>query len=454
MDITVYGAGYVGLVTALCLAKIGHRVCCMDKCQARIALLKKGHSPIFEKDIDLLLQQQLEKKQLFFTADLEEAVHFSTVHLIALGTPRLPDGSTDLTQLFDVIEYISHRVTQSCSIVIKSTVPVGTSNQIKHTIQKFLSEHSKKITISVGANPEFLREGTAINDFLNADRIVIGGDEQVTAILKNIYKPLSDLGIPLLTMDPCSAELTKYAANILLACKISFINKISELSHAFDADINQIARGISLDHRIGPHFLKAGIGYGGSCLSKDIHSLIQTSKSAGIDASFFEAIEQVNHHQKKWVMTQLNQYFKKQLTGLHIGIWGIAFKPGTDDIREASSLVTIHELSKAGVDLLIYDPKAIPNTKEMLGCYDNITWLEHCDEVFQYDIDALLLLTEWDEFVQYPLVQLKEHLQDTPLFDGRNCYNLDMMNKLQFNYYSVGRPAAVTATATAKVECI
>lgn len=439
MMITVYGAGYVGLVTAVCLAKLGHHVVCADINAARIEQLQQGRCYLEEKNLPTLLQEQLVSERLQFTTDLEYAVQFSTLHMVATGTPSLSDGQADLRQVLAVIDTIAQSATEGGTIVIKSTVPVGTGDAIAHHVTTALVRHNKQYRFSVTSNPEFLREGCAVDDFLHADRIVLGGEQESLAPLKALYEPLAKQGVPLLSMGRRSAELTKYTANAMLAMRVSFINQMSQLAERVGANIDEIKGGIGLDPRIGPQFLDAGIGYGGSCFPKDVRALIHTAEDLGIDTSLLRAVENVNQGQKNWVFDKLTCHFGPSLGNKTVGIWGLAFKPGTDDMREASSLVIIHALLREGVKLRLYDPNAMSNARQLVRS-DAIQWCNSAQEVVSCGLDALVIATEWDEFKHFPLDRLKHYVDQSPVMDGRNCYELAAIAAAQITYYSVGRP--------------
>lgn len=438
MGIAVFGAGYVGLVSAVCFAKLGHQTLCADIDIKRIELLQKGECPIYENGLEDLLQEQLASGTLTFTSHLIEAVKTSRIFIIATGTPSLADGSADLSQVFAVANLIAEHAQDNSMLVIKSTVPLGTGDIVEALVKKKVAH--KTIKIAVASNPEFLREGCAIDDFLNADRIVVGGDSASIPQLKALYQPLIDKGIPFLTMSRTSAELTKYSANAMLACRISFMNQISQLAEACGANIDDIKQGMALDPRIGPFFLNAGIGYGGSCFPKDVRALVQLAKTVDVDTFFLEAIDHINELQKDWLFKQLSRYFKHDLRGKKIGFWGLAFKPGTDDLREASSLVAIHSLLEAGSKIIAFDPAAISAAQQRLQFKDELIWCQTQDEVFDFHLDALVIATEWPEFVNYPLSALSNKLDRAPLFDGRNCFKLDAVRQAGLTYISVGRP--------------
>ncbi|MCA0403970.1 MAG: UDP-glucose/GDP-mannose dehydrogenase family protein [Proteobacteria bacterium] len=445
MLISVYGAGYVGLVSAACLAKIGHEVICADINEHKIASLMRGECPIYEKDLPELLAEQFKQKKLIYTSDLNLAIKKANIHIIATGTPSTADGEADLSQVYAVARTIALNAEKDLIIVTKSTVPVGTNDNLQAFINELLVEHKKGIKIEVASNPEFLREGTAVYDFLNADRIIIGGCEKSLELLEEMYLPLREKGIPLLRMNLRSAELTKYSANAMLACRISFMNQISQMAESFDANIEDIKQGLALDPRIGSLFLNAGIGYGGSCFPKDVRALIHTAKKTSLNASMLQAIEAINEEQKHWVFKKVNKHFNGKLQGLVLAVWGLSFKPGTDDLREASSLVAIDELLKAGVKIRVFDPIAMPHCQKNYEANAHIQFCSSAKDVFSEEIDGLIIMTEWAEFAKYSLSDLKESLNEAPLFDGRNCFAIKdvKLNQLSY-YYSVGRPVVVS----------
>ncbi|GGI91227.1 UDP-glucose dehydrogenase family protein [Legionella impletisoli] len=442
MNISVYGAGYVGLVSGVCFAHLGHNVLCVDIDEQKISRLKQGNCTIFENQLPELLKQQLESGRLSFSSDTSKAIEYAQVHIIATGTPSLPSGEADLSQVLGIAEQISLETQKDTLIVTKSTVPVGTGDKLSMVIADIQRKRNSHFQIQVASNPEFLREGRAVSDFLNPDRIILGGDKQALEPLEAIYKPLVSKGVSLVCMSRKSAELTKYSANAMLACKISFMNQISLIAEEVGADIEDVRQGMSLDHRIGPHFIQAGIGYGGSCFPKDIRALKHTAFQKGINASLLDSIDAINNLQKNWVFNKLAHHFNHDLKDRTIAIWGLSFKPGTDDIREASSLVIIHALLKAGVKLRLYDPVAMTQAKKILLKEDAITWCSSAEETLQTsNLAALVIATEWDEFKSYPLQNLAQALKQSPLIDGRNCFSLSkvMQSGIAY-YYSVGRP--------------
>ncbi|MDX1836645.1 UDP-glucose/GDP-mannose dehydrogenase family protein [Legionella taurinensis] len=440
MNVVVYGAGYVGLVSAACFAHMGHRVVCVDVDEARIAALLDGQCPLHEEGLPAMLKEQIHANRLVFTSNLSEAVPSASLHVIAVGTPGREDGSADLSQVYDVASQVVKHAATDGVLVIKSTVPVGTGDLLAAHVHRQLQEQKKNQRIHLASNPEFLREGSAVYDFLNADRIVIGGNRAALDTLTRFYEPLVQKGIPLLTMSQRSAELTKYAANALLATKISFINYISQLAQQTGANIDEVREGMALDHRIGPHFLQPGIGYGGSCFPKDVKALSHSARLAGLETRLLDAVERVNHQQKQWLVRQLSTFFNEKLAGLNIGLWGLAFKPGTDDLREASSLVILKALLDAKANVFVYDPAAMNPARELFKGEAAITWLSSARDVLQHKLHALAIITEWPEFKHYPLVELQKQLGTAPVFDGRNCYCLEAATQAGLLYYSVGRP--------------
>lgn len=440
MNITVYGAGYVGLVSAVCFAKLGHDVVCMDIQASRIALLNSGQCPIYEDELPALLTEQRHSERLQFTTDISSAVGHADIHIIATGTPSLADGSADLSQLYAVIDDILQFGDKSSVLVIKSTVPVGTGDKIDDYIQTQLLSVQKSHRIGVTSNPEFLREGTAVHDFMHADRIILGGDSPDLEPLKRLYQPLVEHGIPLFCMNRTSSELTKYAANALLATKISFMNFISQMAEQVGANVDDIRQGVGADFRIGPHFLQAGIGFGGSCFPKDVRALEKTAEQLGVNTALLKSIETINSTQKQWVFQQLQQHFDGVLQGRKIGIWGLAFKPGTDDMREASSLVAISALLDAGATVYVYDPAAMNTAKTHFSNDSGIHWCTSQSSVLEIGLDALVIITEWEDFKQISLGDLAQKLQGAPLVDGRNCFSLQEIRQANIHYYSIGRP--------------
>lgn len=431
----------MGLVSAACLAKLGHQVVCVDINEQRIATLMQGECPIHEKELPQLLKEQLESGHLLFTTNLLDAIEHATIQMITVGTPGLPDDQADLSQIFALTTQIAQHADRDMLVVIKSTVPVGTGHDIEKHMNDALLRTDKPHRIDVISNPEFLCEGNAIHDFLHADRIIIGGDLQRITPIIAVYQTLVDRGVPIQCMSRVSAELTKYAANAMLACKISFINQISQIADKIGANMDEVQAGMSSDHRIGSHFLQVGMGYGGSCFPKDVRALAKKAKVLQVDSCLLDAINNVNNLQKKWAIDRLLQHFKNQLQGLTIGIWGLAFKPGTDDIREASSIVVMNALLQYGTQLRVYDPVAMSNARLCLGDNHAITWCDSADDVLFDHVDALVIDTAWDLFKNYSLDRLREELGMAPIMDGCNCFDLSEIRQAGIGYYySVGRP--------------
>lgn len=441
MHISVHGVGYVGLVCAVCLAKLGHDVMGVDIEPSRVRRLNEGDCFLYEQDLPELLNIQLQVGRLRFTHSPAEAIPLSSLHFVATGTPSLPDGNADLSQVYSVVEHIARGAMMDGLVVIKSTVPVGTGAQLQRFLDDALMRFNNPVTLHVVSNPEFLREGTAIHDFLQADRVILGGPPDVLNLLRDVYQPLVDSGVPLLCMSRESAELTKYAANAMLASRISFMNQISQIAEKTGANVDDIRVGMGTDHRLGPHFLHAGIGYGGSCFPKDVRALMQTARQFCCDTALLAAIEDVNAAQKYWAVAQLKQHFHLNLRGKTVGLWGLAFKPGTDDMRDASSLTIMRALLEEGVHLCVYDPAALETAQVCFSGSESIAWCSSAHGVLESGLDALVLVTEWPEFVSYDLKVLRESLGDAALLDGRNCFALADVAQHHFSsYYSVGRP--------------
>lgn len=430
MKISIIGTGYVGLVTGVCLAEIGHNVICVDSNQEKIKLLEKGRSPIYEPGLEELLRNNIWKKRLTFTTSVAEAVRKSTTIIIAVGTPSMEDGSIDMRQVDKAAEEIGKSMDRFKLIVNKSTVPVGTTERVKKKISANLP--NKKTRFAVLSNPEFLREGNAIHDTFNGDRIIIGSDTtSATNKLKKIYAPLK---IPYFVTDPESAEMIKYASNAFLATKISFINEVANVCERVGADIQEVARGIGMDKRIGESFLKAGIGYGGSCFPKDVNGLISIGESVGYDFKLLKQVVDINRIQRVRPVKVLEELFGN-LSRVSVGILGLAFKPDTDDIREAPSLYIISKLLEAGAKIKVYDPAAMKNAGEIFGksieyCVGPYAAAEGCD--------ALIILTEWKEFREMDLKKVKMLMKGNTIIDGRNILAGNRLAAANFDYFPVG----------------
>lgn len=436
MKVTIVGSGYVGLVTGACFSEVGIDVTCVDIDQKKIENLNNGIIPIYEPGLEEMIARNMKKGRLNFTTSLAEGVEDSEVLFISVGTPPDEDGSADLKYVLAVARDCGKHMKDYMLVVTKSTVPVGTSKKVKKALQEELDKRNVDIEFDVASNPEFLKEGAAINDFLKPDRIVVGLDSQrAQDLMTALYNPFTLNGHPVIFMDIVSAEMTKYAANSMLATKISFINDIANLCEIVGADINKVRKGIGSDSRIGPKFIYPGIGYGGSCFPKDVQALIRTASENNYELQVLKAVESVNKYQKLVLFNKINTYFKGDLKGKTIGIWGLSFKPQTDDMREAPSLYIIENLLKAGANVKAYDPVAIEEAKHHFG--DTITYCEEQYEVL-IDADCLAILTEWPEF-KFPSFKIIKKLLSKPvIFDGRNIYDREQIKRNGFEYFCIG----------------
>ena len=440
MNITVIGSGYVGLVSGTCFAEMGNIVTCVDIDPIKIEKLNQGIIPIFEPGLETMVLKNVQHKNLFFTTELSEALQNSEIAFIAVGTPMGDDGSADLQYVLAVAKSIGQSMKKRLIVVDKSTVPIGTADKVKATIQKELDARGSDLEFDVVSNPEFLKEGAAINDFMKPDRVVIGADSEAAfKKMREIYSPFFRSHDRFITMDIRSAEMTKYAANAMLATKISFMNEIANICEKVGADANQVRIGIGSDQRIGYSFIYPGAGYGGSCFPKDLKALSKIAKENGYIAQLITAVEEVNDTQKIVIAQKIIARFGEDLSGYSFGIWGLAFKPGTDDMREAPSIHTIKELVKRGAKIKAYDPKAIEEAKEhYLKGVQNIKYVTSKYDVLN-DIDALVLITEWKEFRSPDFEELKNQMKNPIIFDGRNQYiAYDLQNK-GFEYYRIGK---------------
>lgn len=437
MNIAIVGTGYVGLVTGTCLAETGANVYCIDIDEAKISNLNKGIIPIYEPGLETLVKKNVEKKRLFFSTSLKEVINNCEAVFIAVGTPPDEDGSADLSYVIGVAGEVGQSMEDYLVVITKSTVPIGTAKKVKAQIQSELKKRNADIDFDVASNPEFLKEGDAVNDFLKPDRIVIGTEsEKAKKLLSRIYKPFVLNGHPLIFMNIPSAELTKYAANAMLATKISFINDIANLSEIVGADINMVRQGIGSDSRIGPKFIYPGVGYGGSCFPKDVKALIKTAKQNNYPLRILQSVEDVNNDQKSILFNKLMLHFDNNLKGKNIAIWGLSFKPGTDDMREAPALTLIDKIIEQGGKIKAYDPVAIEEAKRRIG-----DLVEYSEDMYEatIDADALLLVTEWNEFRLPKYKVLKKLMAETVVFDGRNIYDPEEMKDFGFTHYSIGR---------------
>jgi UDPglucose 6-dehydrogenase len=436
MKIAVIGTGYVGLVTGACFSEVSVNVICVDIDQKKIDNLNKGIIPIYEPGLEEIVLRNSTKNKLKFSTSLQESIKDVDVVFIAVGTPPDEDGSADLKYVLSVASDIGKYIQKQIVVVNKSTVPVGTAEKVKQAIQKELTLRGQTIEFYVASNPEFLKEGSAIDDFMKPDRIVIGTDNvDAENIMRKLYKPFLLNGHPIIFMDIPSAEMTKYAANAMLATKISFMNDVANLCEIMGADVNMVRRGIGSDARIGSKFIYPGVGYGGSCFPKDVKALIKTAKDNHYNMRILNAVEEVNDFQKTVLFNKVNTHFNNQLKGKTFAIWGLAFKPKTDDMREAPSLVIIENLLKAGANVVAYDPVAVHEAKRILG--DTISY---SDEIYDTltKADALLIITEWPEFRSPDFDEISKRLNNKVIFDGRNIFDFNEMKNMGYNYYCIG----------------
>lgn len=433
MKITVVGTGYVGLVTGTCLAETGNTVTCVDIDEKKVAKLQSGKITIYEPGLEKLFERNLKEDRLFFTTNLAEGIKDAAIIFLALPTPPGEDGSADLKYVLGVAEDLGRLLTDYKVIVDKSTVPVGTAEKVQAAIAK-----NFKGEFDVVSNPEFLREGVAVDDFMKPDRVVVGTtSERAKKLMTELYAPYVRQGNPIIFMDERSAELTKYAANSFLATKISFMNEVAQLCERLGADVDMVRRGIGSDDRIGKRFLFPGIGYGGSCFPKDVQALVHSSNEAAYEFKILNAVMDVNDIQKRHLVSKIAQYFDGALQGKHFAVWGLAFKPNTDDIREAPALEIINSLLEAGATVSAFDPEAMANVKGVLG--DKITFAETQYEALE-GADALIVATEWNEFRTPDFDKVLSSLKAPVVFDGRNLFEVTAMYEKGFHYESIGRP--------------
>ncbi len=445
MQVTIFGTGYVGLVTGVCLADIGHNVVCVDVDHAKIDLLKNGESPIYEPGMDEMLEKNIQAKRVSFTTDAVAGIKHAEVIFIAVGTPSADDGSADLRYVNEVARTIGQHLNHECVIVNKSTVPVGTLDKVKDVIAYELKERNVNIKFSMASNPEFLKQGDALADFMHGPRTVVGSDDTHTIEqMQQLYKPLTNAGQEFISMDVTSAELTKYAANAFLAAKISFINEMSKLTAKMGADIENIRIGVGSDPRIGPAFLRAGCGYGGSCFPKDVKALLSMAHELDIDAPILAAVDHTNIEQKQILFKGLQKYFNNELKGKTIALWGLAFKPNTDDMREAPSRVLLESLWQAGATVRAYDPVAMNEAKRIYGERDDFILCDNMQDTLT-KADALVIVTEWGEFSLPDLEIVKQKMHKPVIFDGRNLFEPEQMVKAGIEYYCIGRGNALAS---------
>ena len=437
MNIAVIGTGYVGLVAGACFAETGNDVICVDINQKKVDALNQGEIPIFEPGLEDLVKSNSKAKRLTFTSSIKDAVQASDIIFIAVGTPQDEDGSADLTHVLAVARSIGENMNAPKFVVDKSTVPVGTADLVKKEIEKY-----SKFPVDVISNPEFLKEGAAIDDFLRPDRVVVGvANEKSAAVMRELYAPFVRTNNPILVMDIRSAEMTKYAANAMLALRVSFMNEIANLCERSGADISKVRVGIGTDSRIGMSFIFPGIGYGGSCFPKDVQALIRTGKDHGVDLRIARSVEDVNKSQKMLMVHKVKEHFgESKVSGKTFAMWGLAFKPKTDDVREAPALSICSELIKLGARVKAFDPEANGTFREKFGEHANIEYVENNYDALR-GADALIVCTEWNAFRQPNFKKIKAELVSPVIFDGRNIYEVADMRAHGFTYYSVGRPA-------------
>ena len=436
MKITIVGTGYVGLVTGTCFSEVGIDVTCVDIEQKKIDGLKEGIMPIYEPGLETMVLKNVEKGRLSFSTSLKESIQDSEAVFIAVGTPPGEDGSADLKYVLAVAREVGQHMNDYLVVVTKSTVPVGTAEKVKSAVAEELQKRNSDLTFDVASNPEFLKEGAAIQDFLKPDRIVVGIEtEKGQKTMEKLYKPFLLNGHPIIFMDVPSAEMTKYAANSMLATKISFMNDIANLCEIMGADVNMVRKGIGSDSRIGTKFIYPGVGYGGSCFPKDVKALIKTAQENGYPMRVLQSVEDVNDDQKSVLVNKVKKHFGSDLSGMTFAVWGLSFKPKTDDMREAPSIVIINQLLALGAQVKAFDPVAMEEAHKDLG--DTITYTKDEYEAL-VDADALLLVTEWPEFRVPNFTVVNKLLKNKIIFDGRNVYDQDEMKELGYTYYGIG----------------
>ena len=439
MKITIIGTGYVGLVTGACFAEMGNTVTCVDIDTKKINKLNKGIIPIYEKGLKKMVVQNLEQSRLFFKEDQTDSINQSSLVFIAVGTPMGEDGSADLQHVIAVAKEIGNKMTKDLIVVNKSTVPVGTAKLVQNEIEKVLSQRKAAYKVEVISNPEFLKEGVAVADFMQPDRVIVGAESQEAFdIMQRLYKPFMTKNDRFIAMDTASSEMTKYAANAMLATKISFINEIANICEAVGADVNQVRRGIGSDSRIGYSFIYPGAGYGGSCFPKDVQALIKTAKDHQYTPHILGAVEIVNKKQKEVLGSKIHRYFDGNLSGKTIALWGLSFKPETDDMRDAPSIPLVKFLINQGAKIIAYDPEAIEIAKEFY--FKNLIGIDYVSDKYDslLNADAMVLITEWKEFRSPDFNLIKEKMNHPIIFDGRNQYDAIDLAKKGFTYFQIG----------------
>lgn len=443
MNVTVFGVGYVGLVQAAVLADVGHHVCCVDVDEKKIEGLKKGAIPIFEPGLSDLVLQNYEKKRLDFTTDAKRGVDHAELQFIAVGTPPDEDGSADLQYVLAVAGKIAEFMSDSKIVINKSTVPVGTADKVKAHMSEILKGRTLDASFYVASNPEFLKEGSALEDCMRPERIIVGTDsDEVEEKIRELYEPFSRSFDKIMVMDVRSAEFTKYAANCLLATKISFMNEMSNLAEKLGVDIEQVRRGIGSDSRIGYQFIYPGCGYGGSCFPKDVQALERSASEVGFEAKILKAVESVNYKQKEKLFSHISSFYRDGVAGKTFAVWGLSFKPNTDDMREASSRVLLEALWACGARVQAYDPQAMEEAQRIYGTRDDLL-LMGTKEAALHGADGLVIVTEWKSFRVPDFEQLKTELQDKVIFDGRNLYDPVRVEATGLVYYGIGRGRSI-----------
>ena len=439
MNITIIGTGYVGLVTGTCFSDMGNEVYCVDVLEEKIQSLKEGKIPIYEPGLEELIKRNYERGNLHFTTNLKEGLDNSELCFIAVGTPMGEDGSADLQYVRQVAQQIGETIIHDMIVVDKSTVPVGTADEVKTIINEQLEKRGESYSISIVSNPEFLKEGNAVNDFMHPDRIVVGADdENAIEVMKLLYDPFTKNHERMIIMDIKSAEMTKYASNSMLANRISFMNEMANICDKIGANIDNVRKGMGSDSRIGSSFLYPGCGYGGSCFPKDVTALIKTATDSGYEPKLLKSVEEVNNQQKSYLVNKIKKVLGEDLTGLTFAIWGLAFKPETDDMREAPSITIIRELLDAGATINAYDPKAMDIAKEFYFKEWGINYFNDKYSAIK-NADILIIITEWKEFRSPDFNKIKSNLSKNMIFDGRNQFKNSTMQKLGLKYYAVGK---------------
>ncbi|MDA0321452.1 MAG: UDP-glucose/GDP-mannose dehydrogenase family protein [Verrucomicrobia bacterium] len=438
MHITVIGTGYVGLVSGTCLSETGNDVLCIDIDERKVQKLQSGQLPIYEPDLDVVFERNRTQGRLTFSTDLAKGVEKAEVILLALPTPPDEDGSADLRHILAVARQLGPMLKRYVVVATKSTVPVGTADKVRAAIQE-----NCQVEVDVVSNPEFLREGFAVSDFMKPDRVVVGTESaRARKIIEHLYNPFVRQGNPIIFMDERSAEMTKYAANAFLATKISFMNEIANLCERLGANVDNVRRGIGTDNRIGKRFLFPGIGYGGSCFPKDVQALAKMAEGVDCDLRILSAVRQTNAAQKKVMVPKVVNYFGGDISGKRLAMWGLSFKPDTDDTREAPSLEIISELLELGATVTVFDPEAMPNAHETLG--DRVDYAENCYDALK-EADALIIVTEWAVFRNPDFVRVAAMMRNKVIFDGRNLYEIALLREQGFHYESIGRPCSPAA---------